>query len=443
MVSWNVSLPGSSAGNIIRSNDPPLTVPGMAFVRLGPRGKLLELRVVPDPTSRSTNAPNRDAMLTTIVRAAGLEASGIEELDWGGIPAMPGSPTLAWRVTDRREGVPPRIIVVTLAVGWPTWVKVMPASPSQADPFPTPAEDRMSLVFFLFFVGGALLAAHNIRAGQWDRRGAGRLATAAFALCFASELIGSHHSFHLGAEVRGFFAWTAYAAVRSLMTWLLYVAIEPFIRRLLPQAMISWSRLLAGRLRNPAVGRDVLVGLAVLAIENAALGAWTAGRGLLASITPYWAFMGGQSPLDTSTSLAITLRVSVVSLGSTFGFLLVYVVFRRLVGRFRHVAPVLLWLALFFFYFWAYNISLRSPDMAAFAIILATGATYLAVRHGLLAFAVSGFVGLVQYFTVLTTDPTDWYFAPTAIFVALVVGLTVFGVRVSADRSVSVESGGG
>jgi hypothetical protein len=44
------------------------------------------------------------------------------------------------------------------------------------------------------------------------------------------------------------------------MVWLVYVALEPFLRSRWPGAMISWSRLLAGRLRDPLVGRDILVG---------------------------------------------------------------------------------------------------------------------------------------------------------------------------------------
>jgi len=64
----------------------------------------------------------------------------------------------------------------------------------------------------------------------------------------------------------------------------------------------------------------------------------------------------------------------------------------------------------------------------------ATGTTYLVVRHGLLALATGAFLANTLMFTILTLHPTDWYFAPTAIFVALVVGLTVFGVRVATDR---------
>ena len=43
--------------------------------------------------------------------------------------------------------------------------------------------------------------------------------------------------------------------------WLAYLAMEPSVRRLWPNALISWSRLLAGRIRDPIVGRDVLVGV--------------------------------------------------------------------------------------------------------------------------------------------------------------------------------------
>ena len=45
------------------------------------------------------------------------------------------------------------------------------------------------------------------------------------------------------------------------LVWAVYLAIEPYIRRHWPQAIISWSRLLAGRLRDPLLGRDLLIGV--------------------------------------------------------------------------------------------------------------------------------------------------------------------------------------
>jgi hypothetical protein len=40
----------------------------------------------------------------------------------------------------------------------------------------------------------------------------------------------------------------------------LYLALEPYFRRIWPRWLVSWVRLLDGRLRDPLVGRDALVG---------------------------------------------------------------------------------------------------------------------------------------------------------------------------------------
>src|SRR5207249_11134325 len=48
-----------------------------------------------------------------------------------------------------------------------------------------------------------------------------------------------------------------------------------------PQTMISWSRLLAGRLRDPAIGRDILIG-GLFAVMRVLLG------GLRVSSAPWF-----------------------------------------------------------------------------------------------------------------------------------------------------------
>jgi hypothetical protein len=126
----------------------------------------------------------------------------------------------------------------------------------------------------------------------------------AFILCFASDIIGSHHSLSVSEEVRGFFGSVAYAATRALMTWLLYVAIEPFIRRLHPNSLVSWSRLLAGRVSDPAVGRDMLVGLTLLALQGVVfvISIWALGLGKEG--LPVVAFAGGETPLAAASYVA-------------------------------------------------------------------------------------------------------------------------------------------
>jgi len=96
---------------------------------------------------------------------------------------------------------------------------------------------------------------------------------------------------------------------------------------------------------------------------------------------------------------------------------------------------MLLWVVVFLFFFGGFDTSGgETLDRVVFAAITATASTYLAVRPGLLAFVTFTFVGQTMISTIVTLDPTDWYFAPTAIFVVLVAALTGFGIKTSTDQ---------
>ena len=434
MAPWHSSLPGLYIGNIVTPEDPPLTEAGMVLVRLGPRGALLELRAAPGAVPRASTR-TVDEVVRMITEAAGLDPSQIERIEWSGISPMPGESTVAWRAGSNQPEARPREIATTLVDGRPTWVRVDGPRVTHEQVQSARAPDRVGFVFFIFFVGGALVAGLNVRTGRWDRRGAARLAFVAFILCFASDIIGSHHPLSANEEVRGFFASVAYAATRALMTWLLYVAIEPFIRRLHPNSLVSWSRLLSGRVSDPAVGRDALVGLTLFALQGLALviSIWALGFGKEG--LPAFAFASGENPLAAAPYVAGVIRYPVVTVGSALGFLLIYVVARWVLGRYNRAAPLLMWAAVFLFTFAAYSSpGLKVLAMVTYATISATASTYLAVRHGLLAFVTFIFIQQVSLLTVVTLDPTDWYFAPTAIFLSLVAALTVFGIKTSIDQ---------
>jgi hypothetical protein len=59
-----------------------------------------------------------------------------------------------------------------------------------------------------------------------------------------------------------FFALRDAVLVGALL-WVLYLAFEPYVRKRSPATLISWSRLLAGRYRDPLVGADLLAGFAL------------------------------------------------------------------------------------------------------------------------------------------------------------------------------------
>jgi len=147
------------------------------------------------------------------------------------------------------------------------------------------------------------------------------------------------------------------------------------------------------------------------------------------------AFASGENPVAAASYIAGVIRLPIVTLGSALGFLLVYVVARWMFGRFNRAAPLLLWAAVFLFVFGAYSSpGLKPLAVATFAVISATASTYLAVRHGLLAFVTLQFIQQVSLQTVVTLDPTAWYFPPTAIFLSVVAALTVFGIKTSTDQ---------
>ena len=434
MAPWHTSLPGPYIGRVVTPTDPPLTEAGMALVRLGPRGSLVELRSVPRGVPEPGNLDEGE-FLSVVVAAAGLDPSEIEKTAWSGTSRMPGEQTVAWRVGGDRPESGSRAIVATFAGGRPTWIKVGDISAALDVSPPFLAQSQVGVFFVLFFIGGAVVAWLNVRTGRWDRRGAARLAVFVFAICFASDVIDAHHSPSLDAAARGFFSSVAYGATRALMAWLLYIAIEPFVRRLHPTSLVSWSRLLAGRVTDPSVGRDVLLGVTVFALQTCVLSISLVALGLSEATALASAFSAGESPLSVTQYIAGVVRLPAVAIGTALGFLLIYVVSRWLLGRLAVGAPLLLWIAAFLFNGAAVAMGLGARVSLVYAAISATAATYLAVRHGLLAFVTYGFLTLVSLQTVLTLDPHDWYFPQTAVFLLLIFGLTIFGIRIATDRS--------
>ena len=129
---------------------------------------------------------------------------------------------------------------------------------------PQPTLKKVSLdvaawVFDLLLVPAIILAIRNLRRGRGDRRAALRLAwvitvTTVIALLFRADHTAGPEALALAYMV------LARSVLAGALAWLLYMALEPYVRRNLPHTLIGWTRLLAGRVRDPMVGRDVLIG---------------------------------------------------------------------------------------------------------------------------------------------------------------------------------------
>jgi len=121
----------------------------------------------------------------------------------------------------------------------------------------------------------------------------------------------------------------------SGLVWLAYLAIEPYARRHWPDSLISWNRLLAGRLRDPLVASHVLAGF---------FGFWAAN--LLVSLV-YAAVSGPPHPpntiesLNSTTFFAANLLVAVGSAPVNGLATLLLVVLLRLLLRRVWIADLL------------------------------------------------------------------------------------------------------
>ena len=125
---------------------------------------------------------------------------------------------------------------------------------------PRIASGARPLLNLLAIIGGSFLAWHNVRCGRGDQRGAGKLVVLVLLFGLLDWLLGERHVGVFSEEVGLFYVWMARAALTAAIVWITYFAMEPYVRRFWPQTMITWSRVLDGRFRDPAVGRDVLVG---------------------------------------------------------------------------------------------------------------------------------------------------------------------------------------
>jgi hypothetical protein len=105
-----------------------------------------------------------------------------------------------------------------------------------------------------------VLARRNHRTGRGDRRGAVRLAFFVFCVQMVLWVCRGHHV--LGIDELGLFGLAVAGALFFAgLTWLLYLSLEPYVRKHWPQTLISWTRLLSGRVRDPLVGRDLFWGV--------------------------------------------------------------------------------------------------------------------------------------------------------------------------------------
>jgi serine/threonine-protein kinase len=423
-------IPGAMADTslIVTRTNPPPNTPGVASVLLDPRGRLAELRIVPrSPPNGPLTGPGDD-WAKSLFQAAELDATRFVAADPLQAPPLACDRQAAW-IGTWAEGSDTQVRLEAAAYrGQPVWFKMdLPAwgSDRPAGSGYTPAAWSSAFTVGILVSAGAL-AWRNVRRGRGDRVTARRLWQLVAGWVLLSWVVSIHHPVEITALV-GFAYALGTGIIAGGMMALLYLALEPAVRRRWPWRLTAWTRLFAGRWRDPMVGRDLLVGIAAAAL---ALTFCTVTNvlGEAAGVTvPVRDFTTGGSfpPLPLFAILADLIRVVGIPLVWLFVTFCIFLVVRR--ERFVWVALVGLWCTSA-----AFDNPVREltpPGQVVFLIregLMIVPVAILVLRFGLLSVAGFFFGGIVMADQPLTFDSSLWYFPQAAIGAGVLVAGAAF-----------------
>jgi Protein kinase domain len=407
----------------VTSDDPAMDVSGMVEVELDPQGHLVGFAAVPPQLDESppfTQPLDGNALLA----AAGLDPARFKAAEPHWTPLASFDQRASWTGTYPGDPNPLRVEAASWRGKLVYFALISPWT--RADRM-QPAEQTLSQKVLLVVVlsllcavvvGACLLARHNIRLGRADWRSAFRLSGFLFALSMVSWALATHHMASAG-ELVIFMMGLSINLLAALLIWVLYVALEPFVRRRWPQTIISWTRVLNGRLRDPVVGGHLLVGIF--------FGVFSAFEKEIIALFHMHSTGVPSNVVKLSTVLGVARLASPLigtlpnSILNTLGLFFLLFVFRLI---FRKE-----WLtAVAFVLFLAALESLAQTSSALITLpirlVQLSLMMYVVLRCGLFPYAVGAAVAGVLALFPITADFSAWY-AGSAIFTLVcIVALT-------------------
>ena len=257
----------SAGSGIVSQSDPPSDVTGMITVVTDSRGRLISFKRLPpehDPPDGPVAAPDWSALFA----AAGLDQASFTTATPEWTPLLFSDTRAAWTrqlpapasVTEHVEAAAYRGKPVFFRVLYP-W-----NTPERDQAFQPSTHQKFAnvigiIIFVALMVGSALVVRRNRRLKRGDEVGSARLGKFLFFVFLAMWALRAHHlasTNEFGVTILAL----AWAFLVSSFARVLYFALEPFVRRRDPHTLISWARLIGGKIRDPLVGRDVLIGTA-------------------------------------------------------------------------------------------------------------------------------------------------------------------------------------
>jgi serine/threonine-protein kinase len=419
-------------------DDPPMVITNMRLVFTDIAGHLTQFTSVPPQLedAQSASAPPASMDWTVFFDLAGLDFSTFKPVPSRWVPNTYANERKAW------EGPMPGRPDITLHADAASY-KGKPAFFQIAGPwsrtlrqteYVPPGRNVVRFGFFLVLlalsIGTCVLARHNYRSGRGDYRGATRLAAAWIAITFAAWMLGARFWVEPLTEFSHFLSdFATDALLWAAILWLLYMALEPYVRRYSADILMSWSRLLSGRFRDPRVGRDILIGI-VAGLAVACVGSAVALiPPMLGYPPPVPQNMTTEFLISTRRALSALLLLLPNALLNGMLITLAFALIRMAVKR-TWIAT-LLTIVLGVFVIGGQSSAQQLWMSVIYAIVVSGIYIGVLVNFGMFPLTLGYLINRVVVTSGLTTDLNKLY-APTAIWImALVAGLAAFGYYAS------------
>jgi hypothetical protein len=430
-------VPMQPSGSILPT-DPPMAIANMTEVDIDALGRLQAFEAVPPAVESSgTNGSPHAVDWTPLFTAAALDPKTFADVAPTRTPPTFADDRRAWQGPLPGTGATVRVeaaayrgrpVYFHLVGPWTASRDVLTTASSQQD-----STFNIVAVLLLLFTA-AMLARTNLRSGHADRRGALRLAVFAVFVKTATWATLDHVR-DISAERTRLFDGVGIALFVGGAMILIYLALEPAVRRTWPTVLVGWSRVLGGQLRDPMVGRDLLIGTAAGAIYAAISLGFVAlpliHRGVEAEpVLP---------DLEMLSGLRHWLFSTLASVNSGFQnalfTVLILVLLRHLVravaGRMGRRGAVIDRLATAFAVAVWVIVNAINPagDWSDWVFQVVTSALEILVilRVGLFAACVMFFVTFFLQRVPMTLDPSRFYATDAWMSMALVVGIAAIG----------------
>lgn len=420
-------------------NTPPRDVSGMAGAIYDMRGRLLEFYAVPSQRESMTSSPTvLEPDWSSFFTEAQLEPMLLEPAEPAWTPPFFADTRAAWTGTwSERPEIPIRVEAAAYR-GRPVWFRIVQpwtrAERMEARQRSTGRRvaNYVAVGLLILLVGvGAVLARRNLVLGRGDRRGAFRLGAGLVALGLGAWFLEAHHVADVGGELMLIFHGAGLAVLQAALLWLFYLALEPYVRRLRPTALVSWTRLLNGGFGDAVVGRDVLIGAswgAALSFFFAMTHRLPRWLGLPAE-APGWEFLPGLLGPRLVGAHVLDRVIGGVLLG--LGGLLLYLIL-RLVLR-REPLAVLGVLAIL-----TVNLAAESGPLwlsVPVGLLCMGSWIFVLLRFGLLAASAGLFFANCLMAFPVTTDLGSWLAGPTLMVLPLAAVLAILAFRAALGGS--------